>query len=182
MPNLIVGLSLAIGITTSARAWTDINTWKCGVWDVLINMEQEGLFRGGTCDDLIYGCLDWGNEIVSCEDVAYDHCSSLLRYDNAQSAAKNVFDIDYKTPAICDQGCEIGEYITEESSCLPCESGMYGNGFTCSECPAHQSGIVESAISDGDIHDCYVPSTATWSFSDTAGSGTARFTTDCHYF
>ena len=185
MPNLNVGLGLAMVISSSAQAYTPINTYICGVWDVLINMEQEGLLGQGTCDDIVYGCLDWGNDIVSCEDIAYNHCTELIGYDTtAASAAKNIFDIGYEQQQVCDQGCNAGEYITEEAYCMPCDSGQHSTGYEteCHDCPSHTSGVVYSVGNNGNERDCYVPSSASWSFSDSAGSGTARFTSDCYYY
>ena len=146
-------------------------------------MEQEGLLGRGTCDDIIYGCLDWGNDIVSCEEIANEHCTSLVLHDTAASAAKDLFDIDYSEQEVCDQGCSAGEYITEEAHCMPCDSGQYSSGFDteCYDCPTHTSGVVYSVMNNGNERDCYVPSSASWSFSDSAGSGTAKFTSDCHY-
>lgn len=71
-----------------------------------------------------------------------------------------------------------------------CAKGYYGVAKVapysgCTQCPEHnesgEHGTTASAGNTNTITSCYIPSTVTWSFSDTTGSGIIRCASDAYY-
>lgn len=90
----------------------------------------------------------------------------------------------------CDAGtvytsCNAGYYLSS-STCLACNKGTYksnsGTATSCTTCPSSGgiAGTTAGTASDS-ITDCYLPSGATRSFSDSTGSGTETITSNCYY-
>lgn len=73
---------------------------------------------------------------------------------------------------------------------LSCNSGYYTTSEmrTCTRCPyvttstgAKYYGLTASGAGLRLIKDCYIPSTVVMSFSDSTGSGTRQFKSNCYY-
>ncbi len=66
-----------------------------------------------------------------------------------------------------------------------CAAGYYGsstNGTSgCSKCTSHNSVAANSSAGSTARTSCYISSSSSWSFSDTKGSGTEKFTSNCYY-
>ncbi len=71
------------------------------------------------------------------------------------------------------------------STLYRCAAGYYGsstNGTSgCTRCPSSGGVYGTSAAGSTAITSCYLPSGTTVSFSDSTGSGTAKYTSDCYY-
>ena len=78
--------------------------------------------------------------------------------------------------------CNAG-YIKNSSSCGACMAGNYCPGdnsmYSC-KTNTNNTDATSAAKSDA-ITDCYVPASASWLFSDTVGSGTEQFSSNCYY-
>lgn len=62
-----------------------------------------------------------------------------------------------------------------------CIAGYYGSGSSCTRCPSSGGVYGTSAVGSTSITSCYMPSGTTISFSDSTGSGTEKYTSDCYY-
>ena len=86
---------------------------------------------------------------------------------------------DVKLYTSCNAG-----YFLSGNYCNACAAGTYkpssGTGTSCTTCPPGKT-VGKSATASTDKTDCYIPSTAKWSFSDSTGSGTESYTSDCYY-
>ncbi|MBQ8368067.1 MAG: hypothetical protein IJX43_03355 [Alphaproteobacteria bacterium] len=80
--------------------------------------------------------------------------------------------------------CKSGYYMSG-TTCTKCISGTYGGGGTstsCSTCPDHNGLLVAtSSAGSSSITNCYIPSSSKMFFSDTTGSGTEKFSSNCYY-
>ena len=74
----------------------------------------------------------------------------------------------------------------QKSTQYRCAAGYYrssgsGSSTVCTRCPSSGGVYGTSAAGSTAITSCYLPSGTTVSFSDSAGSGTAKYTSDCYY-
>ena len=79
--------------------------------------------------------------------------------------------------------CKSGYYMSG-TTCTKCTSGTYGGGGTstsCSTCPDHNGLMATSSAGSSSITNCYIPSSSKMLFSDTTGSGTEQFSSNCYY-
>ena len=60
-----------------------------------------------------------------------------------------------------------------------CAANYYGNGTTCTACPPYNGIAGTSSAGSTSVSSCCIASGATYSFSDTAGSGTAKISSTC---
>ena len=71
------------------------------------------------------------------------------------------------------------------STSYRCAAGYYGsstNGTSgCSKCTSHNSVAANSSAGSTAQTSCYISSSSSWSFSDTTGSGSAKFGSNCYY-
>lgn len=81
--------------------------------------------------------------------------------------------------------CNTSTCVCFSSTEYRCASGYYGsssNGTSgCTRCPSSGGVYGTSAAGSTAITSCYLPSGTTVSFSDSTGSGTATYTSDCYY-
>lgn len=67
----------------------------------------------------------------------------------------------------CFQNCAANKYLNDSGTCV--------------DCPSHNGIAGRSNANSLSITDCYIPSTSSWSFSDSTGSGTTNFNSNCYY-
>ena len=81
--------------------------------------------------------------------------------------------------------CNTSTCVCSSSTEYRCASGYYGsssNGTSgCTRCPSSGGVYGTSAAGSTAITSCYLPSGTTVSFSDSTGSGTAKYTSNCYY-
>lgn len=85
---------------------------------------------------------------------------------------------------ICAPGtCPSGFHkSTISTSCTKdCSANYYLSNSACTPCPSYNNIAGLSATNSERITDCYIPSTSSWNFSDSTGSGTAHFKSNCYY-
>lgn len=80
--------------------------------------------------------------------------------------------------------CNAGYYLSS-GSCVACAKGYYKSSAgtaACTRCPS-SNGIYGTTAATGttSVVSCYIPSGATYTFSDSTGSGTATITSNCYY-
>ncbi len=79
--------------------------------------------------------------------------------------------------------CRAGYYLSN-SSCIACNIGTYGGGGTstsCTPCPKHNGVSGTTPNTGSQVSTLCVIYSGSWSFSDSIGSGTERFTGACYY-
>lgn len=79
--------------------------------------------------------------------------------------------------------CFAGYYLSG-TSCVACAKGTYKSSSgtdACSDCPDGNAAATTASTGSTSATSCYVPSSSTWSFSDTTGSGSERYTSNCYY-
>ena len=81
--------------------------------------------------------------------------------------------------------CNTSTCVCSSSTEYRCASGYYGsssNGTSgCTRCPSSGGVYGTSVAGSTAITSCYLPSGTTVSFSDSTGSGTAKYTANCFY-
>ncbi len=92
--------------------------------------------------------------------------------------------------ATCCIACIGDAYAIKVCRVLSCNSGYYTNSDmkTCYRCPYVTTstgdkfyGLTASGAGLRLITDCYIPYGVSMSFSDSKGSGTYKFKSNCHY-
>lgn len=65
---------------------------------------------------------------------------------------------------------------------VACKPGYYLSSGNCIRCPS-SGGVYGTTVdhNTGGITSCYIPSSTSISFSDSTGSGTYNFQSDCYY-
>ncbi len=109
-------------------------------------------------------------------DVDCPSCSNCIS-DTTWSSAGTGYE--KKVSRTCNCG------TCTSSTSYRCAAGYYGsssNGTSgCSRCPSSGGVYGTSAAGSTAITSCYLPSGTTVSFSDSIGSGTAKYTSNCYY-
>lgn len=72
--------------------------------------------------------------------------------------------------------------LLQRSCSYRCVKGYYMGELGCVRCPS-SGGVYGTTAAAGatSITECYIPAGTTFSFSDSTGSGTEKFTSDCYY-
>ena len=212
MPNLNVGLSLAVFCVTNAPA-SGIDCEICKTTMARLSEVCPWSFGPSFCDeDTFLNTLDripslfpesvqervWeiideyrfvfyeiystgdvqdGNEICILTALCERSCPDCDSVDWASSGT------GYEKRILANCNGETG--VCTKTTEYRCAAGYYGsstNGTSgCSECTPHSNVNADSSPGSTVQTLCFIPSAMQWNFSDTAGSGTARFETDCYY-
>ncbi|MBQ8042417.1 MAG: hypothetical protein IJ273_03720 [Alphaproteobacteria bacterium] len=210
MPNLNVGLGLAMCCVSTASAYLQVSagsavgTYCYSDWEypgdlLVVACECDG--KGYTVDDcstsapdgtcylgssggVDYYC-DWGGESA----CSFCNCSSgYSEWSSPNSSGvvtrtyEEVDDSEYYYCNISQQT----QYGCAAGYFKTSGSSSYSGTVYCTTCPAHNttSGWVYGNTSTGNRSDataCWLPAGTASSFSDTKGSGTEKFTSTCYY-
>ncbi|MBP3340184.1 MAG: hypothetical protein J6L47_00775 [Alphaproteobacteria bacterium] len=185
MPNLIVGLSLAL---VSVDAWAITSMASC-------------VIEGYT--ELPLGCTAASRQI-NCGTTGgvYVDCTACSSGYNLESQTVTVNALESYTYGTCQRTVVIVECPSECTStswtsagtgkqvrCVKnitsalcqyrCAANYYGNGTTCTACPRYNGVSGTCAAGSTSVSSCCIASGTSISFSDTKGSGTEKLTAQC---
>ncbi|MBQ8368333.1 MAG: hypothetical protein IJX43_04745 [Alphaproteobacteria bacterium] len=190
MPNLNVGLGLTTCLATNAWA--------------LDTLTQCMVSEGGTAT---LGCL-YVTRTINCGTTlgTYTDCGTCAEnYTRTERTAEISSTESYTyytcaraliTVVTCPTECTSESWTdngdgkeircvkgTLSASCeYRCAAGYYGNGTTCTSCASlgDYNGLYgSSSAGSTSASSCCISSGSTYSFSDTAGSGTAQISSTC---
>ncbi|MBQ8729036.1 MAG: hypothetical protein IJY77_01950, partial [Alphaproteobacteria bacterium] len=120
------------------------------------------------------------------EDACYYTYSNTCS-GNTTSACPSNATCSYNTSYTYSGNCYYGESCATSGKCpvssFSCSGGYYKSGSSCSRCPQHSSSGTYGSSSSGSTSStsCYIGTGTSWSFSDTIGSGNAKFSSTCYY-
>ena len=121
--------------------------------------------------------------MMGCGSTYYYYCEqdctgcSDCTSDTSWSSAGTGYDKKVTRTCNCN--------TCNSSTSYRCAAGYYGsssNGTSgCSKCTSHNSVSANSSAGSTAQTSCYISSSSSWSFSDTTGSGSAKFASNCYY-
>ena len=201
MPNLNVGLGLVLGIVVDANAVTTIcNASVCdstdsGYSDITRPTNCYNDFKSATCygDSRVLSCMSCPTGYTRTSKTVTIPCSggtttwytcvqdctgcSNCTSDTSWSSAGTGYEKKVTRTCNCN--------TCNSSTSYRCAAGYYGsstNGTSgCSKCTSHNSVSANSSAGSTAQTSCYISSSSSWSFSDTTGSGSAKFASNCYY-
>lgn len=140
-------------------------------------IDDQGNTRYSTCKD---------GEV---EENCYKACSGTVCSGNDTSACPSnatcTYDTSYSYSGEQYYGGSCNAVAAGKCpvSSFSCSGGYYKSGSSCSRCPQHSTSGYYGESSSGSTANtsCYILSNYVWDFSDTKGSGSARFTNTCYY-
>ena len=220
MPNLNVGLSLALGGISSAHALACLAS-ACTGSEPATNLVRNCLTQNNTkcyngylvstCDECesgytrtaytqtvsgcsnsitFYDCVSSSSggdeEDDDCDGTCTDCTSDTLWSTPATGYQVKVTRTCNTSTCTCTENastrCATGYYASAAVSCLMGLTGTY-TCRGCSRCPQHSDSGQYGYIAAGtaSITSCYIGTGVSWSFSDTTGSGTTKFSSTCYY-
>ena len=211
MPNLNVGLTLALGGVNSAMAYLQVSAGSAVGTYCYSDCTWAGCLVVVACDCT----LDMGATLDSCSNddnysctlgtsggvsyfcdtsgesaCSFCGCSSRYLTDWGSPNSSGVVTRTYET--VDDSSYEYCTFTTQTH--YGCTAGYYKTSgaasyagtIYCGKCPSHQttSGTVYGNTSNGNRSDrtaCWLPAGTTSNFSDGSGSGTQSFESTCYY-
>ena len=120
------------------------------------------------------------------EEACYYTYSNTCSGNNTSACPSNA-TCSYNTSYKYSGNCYYGESCATSGKCpvssFSCSGGYYKSGSSCSRCPQHSSSGTYGSSSSGSTSStsCYIGTGTSWSFSDTKGSGNAKFSSTCYY-
>ena len=185
MPNLNVGLGLALGgigttwaLTLEAGVMCFIEEGTpdtgCSSLTRVINCGTGGVYQD--CAQCSTGYTRTANTLeTSLETYTYYTCTrSAVSVTCPTSCTSTSW-----TSAGTGKQVRCVKNITSALCQYRCAANYYGNGITCTACPRYNGVSGTCAAGSTSCSACCISSGTSFSFSDTAGSGTAKTTQTC---
>ena len=206
MPNLNVGLVVAFGVAMDANAIGACNQLVCDVTDSQYNniTSPNNCGMGTIIDNnLVTATCYAESRILSCANCPTGYSKKANTVAIPCSGGKTTWYTCVQDCTGCSDctsdtswssaGTGYEKKVTRTCNCNTCNSstsyrcaaGYYGsstNGTSgCSKCTSHNSVSANSSAGSTAQTSCYISSSSSWSFSDTTGSGSAKFASNCYY-
>ncbi|MBP3340194.1 MAG: hypothetical protein J6L47_00825 [Alphaproteobacteria bacterium] len=210
MPNLNVGLGLALCCVNTASAYLQVSagsavgTYCYSDWeypgDLLViacecdakgytvddcsTSEPDGTCYLGSSGGVDYYC-DWGGESACSFCNCDSGCSEWSSPDSSGIVTRTCEDVDDSVYYYCNISQQT-EYGCGSSRYKVSGGSTATSWVTCSWCPTFKSasGNIYGNTSTGNrsaVTACWLPAGTASNFSDTKGSGTEKFTSTCYY-
>ncbi len=149
------GMNCPSGYAVDDEGYTYFNTCKDG--DIEAN-----------CYKSCSGTVCSGNDTASCPSNATCTYNTSFSYEGQQYYGGS---------------CNAGAAGKCPVSSITCAANYYLSGSSCVRCPQHSSSGAYGSSSAGSVTptSCYIGTGTSWTFSDTKGSGSQKFTSTCYY-
>lgn len=171
--------------TSSTNCYGDYKVLTCNSCNSGYTRTKQTTAVSG-CDNTVtfYTCIS------NSSDGGDNSCNGTCTDCNSTSWTSVTTGYQQQTTATCNTNT----CVCSKSTSYRCASGYYktanilcqfgtSNCTGCSPCPTHSASGVSGSSGAGTTAatGCYITTATSWTFSDSAGSGTERFGSTCYY-